>query len=97
MIKPVNKHVLIELVKHETFIMDDAQKYEEIGTVIDFDESEGFLENLEDWELKKGYKVYFDGWLAAKFPNPKDPENPYWLVKWEDIRAIEPQDETIPE
>lgn len=94
MITPVNSHILIEPVKHESFMATQKGTYEEIGVVLEFDEScipldytsgksAGQLVSL----LKKGDKVYFDSWLAAKYP--KNDEEWYWLVKWEDVRAIE--------
>ena len=39
-------------------------------------------------KVNVGDKVYFDAWLAAKFPGEKDGEH-YWLIKWEHVRAIE--------
>lgn len=94
MIKPVNGHLLIEPVTHDTFIAAQHETYQEIGTVVAIDQFEvgtyiedgGELINI----VKVGDKVYFDAWLAAKYPkeNGKDGEF-YWLVKWEDIRAVE--------
>lgn len=79
MIKPVNGHLLIEPVKHETFIAMQKETYEEIGIVIAVDDSIS--------SVQKGDRVYFDAWLAAKYP--KNDTEFYWMVKWEDIRAIE--------
>ncbi len=87
MIKPVNGHLLIEPVAHETFMVSQNEKYEEIGVVVDFDQSSGFLENLDEDELLIGDRVYFDAWLAAKYP--KNETEFYWLVKWEDVRAVD--------
>lgn len=77
--KPINNHVLIEPVKHDSFIASQRQTYEEIGVVIDIADSVT--------GVKKGDKVYFDSWLAAKYP--KNDTEYYWLVKYEDIRAVE--------
>lgn len=76
--------------------------FQEIGVVIDADSvllgpalttSEGTYQ--EYGNVKKGDKVYFDSWLAAKFPKgTTESEGFYWLVKWEDVRAIE--HETVP-
>jgi len=79
MIKPVNGHVVIEPVVHDGFIATTTQTYEEIGTIVAVPH--------DDLPVKIGDKVYFDAWLAAKYP--KSPTEFYWLVKWEDIRAIE--------
>jgi len=100
MIKPVNGHLLIEPVKHETFMASSRETYEEIGVVIEYDKA--ITGEYEDGtsvtyttgvvpmrpKVQKGDKVYFDAWLAAKFPG-KDPDTFLWLVKWEDIRAVE--------
>lgn len=100
MIKPVNNHILIEPVKHESFMASQKETYEEIGIIIDI--SDGLKEKVRFSKLnsfnthdiifvpakiKKGDKVYFDSWLAAKFP--KNDIEWYWLVKWEDVRAVE--------
>jgi hypothetical protein len=79
MIEPVNGHLLIEPLEHEQFMSSTKGTYEEIGIVLAVDETE-FIP-------KKGDKVYFDSWLAAKYP--AGPDKFYWLVKWEDVRAIE--------
>lgn len=84
MITPVNGHILIEpIVKNEGIIVSQQEKYQEIGVV---------LAVPEKWNdtsfVKIGDKVYFDAWLAAKFPSEK-PEEFLWLVKWEDVRAVE--------
>jgi len=81
MIQPVNGHLLIDPIKHEGFIATQSDTYEEVGIV-----KEIAKEISLSSELQVGDKVYFDSWLAAKFPNGKDF---YWMVKWEDIRAIE--------
>lgn len=98
MITPVNGHLLIEPVEHRQFIATDQGTYEEIGVVLAFDEQinnavtsiEGTVVHYvkEQAALSVGDRVYFDAWLAAKFPSEKKGEH-YWLVKWEHIRAIE--------
>lgn len=96
MITPVNGHLLIEPVKHESFMASQKGTYEEIGVVVAFDESltePGYtFNNPQDNIAPKppvlvGDRVYFDSWLAAKYP--KNDTEFYWLVKWEDVRAIE--------
>ena len=78
--KPVNKHLLIEPLKHESFISSDQGVYEEIGIVL------AIAEDLSV-KAKVGDKVFFDPWLAAKYP--KNDKEWYWLVRWEDIRGVE--------
>lgn len=100
MIKPVNGHLLIEPIKHESFMASSREVFEEIGVVVEYDKNitgEGDGTGTVTFsvgttpvrpKIQKGDKVYFDAWLAAKFPG-KDPDTFLWLVKWEDIRAIE--------
>lgn len=78
MITPINGHLLIKPLVHESFTATQNETYQEIGEVIAIDK------NIQGIEV--GYQVYFDAWLAAKFPSD-NPEKPYWLVKYEDIRA----------
>ena len=102
MIKPINGHVLIDPVPRESFIASDRNTYQEIGVVIDADDyllgytpkfSSGQGTSVEEagftigTKIKAGDRVYFDAWLAAKYP--KNDKEFYWLVKYEDIRAIE--------
>lgn len=103
MIKPINGHILIEPVVHESFIASGRDTYEEIGVVIDFDPAinpwaveetgeEGTASPFIDVPrgvILKGDRVYFDSWMAAKFPNKEKEGTFYWLVKIEDIRAVE--------
>ena len=95
MIKPVNGHLLIEPLPQESFIASDRETYQEIGVVIDYDAD--FDDEGTVWTgtaiaqppkmINKGDKVYFDSWLAAKFP--KDKDSFYWLVEWSNVRAID--------
>jgi hypothetical protein len=43
-----------------------------------------------------GDKVYFDSWLAAKYPK-EGTDDFYWLVKWDDVRAVEHPQDALPE
>lgn len=88
MIQPVNNHLLIEPLKHESFMASQRETFEEIGVVI---ATGGY--RLDCPDLQVGTRVFFDSWLAAKYPKGED--GYYWLVKWNDIRAID--NEAIPE
>lgn len=95
MITPVNKHLLIKPVVHETFIASQTETYEEIGEVIAMADGINCVDmgmtgvtSMSQNYVNVGDKVYFDAWLAAKFPGEKEGEH-YWLVKWEHIRAVE--------
>lgn len=93
MLTPVNNHLLIEPVAHETFMASQKETFEEIGVVLAVAMPEIGLNNdrinagIPVNTAKVGDKVYFDSWLAAKYP--KNDTEYYWLVKWEDIRAVE--------
>lgn len=89
-LKPVNNHLLIEPLKHEAFIASDREVFEEIGIVVDYGDifsSYSYTAGNVIPIVDKGDKVFFDSWCAAKYPKPEG--GYYWLVKWEDIRAVE--------
>ena len=90
MIKPVNGHLLIEPVKHESFVVTGRETYEEVGLVVEMPY------DLSGVYCEPGDKVFFDSWLAAKYPKENDPEGYYWLVPWKEVRAVLPH-EPIPE
>lgn len=96
MITPVNGHLLIEPVKHETFIASERGTFEEIGVVIDFDKGliePGYSFNdpadniLPKAPVEVGDRVFFDSWMCAKYP--KNDEEFYWLVPWSEVRAVQ--------
>lgn len=85
-ISPVNGHLLIEPIAHEEFIATQHGTYEEIGVVIEVDANYAAYVTT----VKPGDKVYFDSWLCAKFPKPDGNSDEFWwLVQWEDVRAVE--------
>ncbi len=85
MIKPVNGHLLIEPVTHSSFIASAKETYEEVGII-----RAVAIEFPESFTVKVGDKVFFDSWLAAKYPKlDSEDDEFYWLVKWEDVRGIE--------
>lgn len=87
MITPVNGHVLIEPIVHTAFMASSQDTYEEIGIVISASDD---LQESDYWVPMPGEKVYFDSWLAAKYHKEGGkPDEFYWLVKWEDVRAAE--------
>lgn len=93
MIQPVNGHLLIEPLKHDSFIASQRDTFQEIGTVVAFDPMLSPQHVFDGDEIHSspkvevGMKVYFDSWLAAKYPNGDD--GFYWLVQWPDVRAVE--------
>lgn len=87
--QPINGHVQVKLVKHEEFIATAKTSYEEIGEVLSvcpsLIEVNGLIARTP---LHAGDKVYFDSWLAAKYPSGVEGEF-YWLVPFKNIRAVE--------
>lgn len=79
MITPVNGHILIEPVAHDSFVASAKETYEEVGIVTAVS---GTIT-----EIKAGDKVFFDSWLAARYP--KNENEYFWLVRWDDVRAVE--------
>lgn len=95
MIQPINGHILIKPLKHEGFVASSKETYEEIGEVLEFDVSISGVSDANPYEVRRslapvriGDRVYFDSWLAAKYPTGTGNEF-FWLVKFEDVRAIE--------
>lgn len=95
MIIPVNGHLVIEPVSHETFMASSQETYQEVGVVVAIDPS--FVNALGQYDHfpKVGDKVFFDSWMAAKYP--KNDKEYYWLVNWENVRAIEHAESSLPE
>lgn len=89
---PVNGHIIIEPIEHSEFMASMKSQYDEIGVVISLGEMAAL-----PTKIKAGDKVYFDSWLAKKYPKQGGTAEEFvWLVKWEDVVAIE-HVEPIPE
>jgi NADPH:quinone reductase-like Zn-dependent oxidoreductase len=78
--KPLNNYIQIEPEQHQDFIASVTPTYDEIGTVVQV--ADGVP------TLQEGDKVYFDSWMAAKFPAGEGKY--YWLVPYENVKAYEP-------
>lgn len=91
--RPVNNHLLIQPVSHETFVATAKDVYEEIGVVLDYDRGINTFTGVE--EVSVGDRVYFDSWLAAKYPAEKEGEF-YWLVEWQHVRAVDNAPHSLP-
>lgn len=97
-IQPVNGHLLIDPIPRASFMASSREIFEEVGTILATpwepnggntvaSGGSGGYSYARDDRPKVGDKVYFDSWLAAKFP--KNESEFFWLVKWEDVRAVE--------
>lgn len=100
---PVNNHLLIQPLKHESLLPTEKGTYEEVGIILDLSKELkaykkpvfsgsgiGAMSCIMEIEGKAeiGDKVFFDSWLANKFPTDKNDEF-FWLVKWDDVRAVQ--------
>jgi predicted NUDIX family NTP pyrophosphohydrolase len=68
---------MIQPLETNSFIASQRTTYEEVGIVI------------EGPEELKGKKVYFDSWLAKKYPVTGKTDEYVWFVKYEDLVAHE--------
>lgn len=78
---PLNNYVQIEPEKHEGFVVPLDSTYDEIGIVLKV--AEGVT------QVKPGDRVYFDSWMAAKFPAGEGEH--YWLVPYDNIKGKDEQ------
>lgn len=99
-IRPINGHVLISPVKHESFMASQKETYQEIGIVKALPEgvSAYVVPTAEQHNLmfRVGDKVMFDAWLGKRYPKEGSTTEYYWLIRVQDIVAYEPY-EQVPE
>lgn len=76
---PLNNYIQIEPEEHQEFIATTSTTYDEIGKVIAV--ADGIT------QVSPGDRVYFDSWMAAKFPAGEGKH--YWLVPYSNIKAYE--------
>jgi len=79
--KPLNNHLMIQPLETDSFMATQKTTYEEVGLVL---ATEDHLKEMI------GCHVYFDSWLAKKFPVKGKTNEFVWFVKEEDIVAYEP-------
>ncbi len=78
---PINNHVRIQPLEYSEFVSTERTSYEEIGVV---------LAVADGITLPVGAHVYFDGWLAKKYPvQGSEPKQYEWYVDFADIVAYE--------
>ena len=75
---------MIQPLETDSFMATQKTTYEEVGVVLDAEE---FAKDLI------GTHVYFDSWLAKKFPVKGKTNEFVWFVKYEDVVAYEPLSE----
>lgn len=79
MLKPLNRYIQIEPQQTEGFIPSNGGLYNEIGTVI------AIADGVS--QLNIGDTVYFDAWLALKYPKKDGTFS--WFVNFDNIIAHE--------
>lgn len=72
---------MIQPLETDSFMAQQKTTYEEVGVVIDAPE---FANELI------GTHVYFDSWLAKKFPVKGETDKFVWFVEYDDLVAYEP-------
>ena len=93
-IVPINGHVLIKPLVHESLLPTEKGTYDEVGIIIDIAE-----DIINSFRLSENDKVWFDSWRASKHPTGESDEY-FWLVPHKDLKAVEYQEDgsdTIPE
>lgn len=89
--KPINGHLLVEPLTHDSFISTQRETYEEIGVVIDDGVSDNIrttYTQISSHYPKNGDKVLFDAWVAKKFPIEGHDGKFYWFVPYADIVGV---------
>lgn len=81
MIKPINNYILIEPVPVESFIQTTDTKYNEIGVVV------ALAKEITD--IPVGSKVYFDSYMAKRYPNPSKKGELMYLINRDEVAAID--------
>lgn len=72
---------MIQPLETDSFMATQKTTYEEVGLVLDADDpGKNYI----------GTHVYFDSWLAKKFPVTGQTDKFVWFVKFEDVVAYEP-------
>jgi hypothetical protein len=91
MIQPTNGHLLVKPMIHQTLLPTEKGHFDEIGEVVDW----AMPQSREEWEfianLEVGDKVFYDSWLAAKYPSGEGDEE-IWLIPFKDVRAVQKKD-----
>jgi hypothetical protein len=86
--KPLNKHLMIQPLETNTFMASDRTTYQEVGVVVDEDPT--IRGGLGEAGSMIGKLVYFDSWLAKKFPVKGETDKFVWFVEYKDLVAYEP-------
>lgn len=77
----LNKYIKVEPLVFDEFIASQKESYEEVGIVVAKDET---ITNIP-----LGSKVFFDGFMAKKYPNPNEKGKFQWFVHETEIVKYE--------
>lgn len=86
--KPLNNNIQIEPQTREDFISSADTTYNEVGTVLALPENIKEVLGEKCCPIDIGDTVYFDSWMAAKYPDGKG--GLAWLIPFDNIKAYEP-------
>lgn len=75
--KVLNRYLKVEPITHEGFMASQRETYEEIGVVVAKDDS------ITDIPL--GALVFFDSYMAKKYPVKGDDMKFQWFVHYSEI------------
>ena len=78
--KILNYNLQIEPIPHESFVSTQKESYEEVGKLIAKDERV---------DIPIGATVFFESWMAKKYPDLKHEGKFYWLVPFSEIGFYE--------
>ena len=91
----MNGHLLVKPIEHKSILPSEKGLYEEIGEVVAMPEMiNGTINSpVQMSEIPNvGDKVFYDGWRSAKYPTGDNEDDFIWLVRFEDVRAIQKKD-----
>lgn len=78
--KILNKYLKIQPITYDSFVSTDKQSYEEIGIVLNKDES---------IDIPIGARVWFDSFMCKKYPVQGKQDEWEWFVAYDEIVKVE--------
>jgi hypothetical protein len=77
---------MIQPLETDSFMAQQKTTYEEVGLVLEDSVGDNAYPSVPNL---KGCHVYFDSWLAKKFPVKGTTDQFVWFVKYDDLVAYE--------
>lgn len=75
--KLVNRYLKVEPIAHDSFITSERSTYEEIGVVT--------AKDPEITDIPIGARVFFDSFMAKKYPIAGDDTKHQWFVHYDEV------------